>query len=79
MLRLCVLYARATHVAEHDAHKCVEWDAEDVDDCRAQLLRHVVGPHRHHAWPEDAHAQLKRAEGQQLDLALERDGLALQA
>jgi hypothetical protein len=61
----------ATHVVQHKAHEQVEWDPEVVDDGGAHLLWHVAGTHLHHGRPEDAHADLKHAERNHLQLALQ--------
>ena len=61
------------YIVENDTDEEVQRNAEEVHDGGAHLLGHMGCPHLHHAWPEQAHAELKHAESYQLDLALERD------
>ena len=62
-----------THIVQHDAHKHVEGNPEEVDDGGSAFFRHVLAAHLHHAGPEQTHASLKDTEGQQLYFALKCD------
>ena len=62
-----------TYVVQDKADKDVQRDAEEVDDGGSDLLGHMLAPHLHHAWPEDAHHELKGTESYQLNLARSGD------
>ena len=60
-------------VVQDGAHEEVERNPEDVDDGGPGLLRDVGAPHLHDGGPEEAHAGLEDAEGQNLQLACEQE------
>lgn len=67
-----------SYIVEDHAYKQVERDAEDVDDCGATFLGHVLAAHLHHAGPEDADGRLKYAEGNELHLTRKTNGCEAQ-
>ena len=52
---------RGAHIEEDKADEEVEGDAEEVEDCGAQVLGHILAAQLHHGGPEHAHQDLSQA------------------
>lgn len=58
-----------TYIVQHNAHKDIERNAEEVHDGASGLLWNVLGPHLHNGWPEYAYTSLKGTEAKKLERA----------
>ena len=58
-----------TYIVQHNAHKNIERNAEEVHDGATGLLRNVLGPHFHNGRPEYSHTTLKSTEANNLNTA----------
>lgn len=56
-----------TYIVQHDTHKDIERNAEEVHDGASGLLRNVLGPHFHNGWPEYTYTSLEGTEAKQLN------------
>ena len=56
-----------TYIVQHNAHKNIERNAEEVHDGAPRLLRNVLRPHFHNGWPEYPHTSLKSTEAKNLN------------
>jgi hypothetical protein len=61
------IYGNATYIVQHNAHKNIERNAEEVHDGAPGFLRNVLGPHFHNGRPEYPHTSLKNAEPKKLN------------
>ena len=59
----------ATYIVQNNAHKDIEWNAEEVHNGASGLLRNVLGPHLHNRRPEYPYTSLKGAEAKHLETA----------
>ena len=67
-----------TYIVQHNAHKNIERNAEEVHDGAPGLLRNVLGPHFHNGRPEYSHTSLKSTEASNLNTACKWDHQKLQ-
>lgn len=56
-----------TYIIQHDAHKYVQRNTEEIHDGAPSLFRNVLGPHFHYRWPEDTHTSLKGTKSKKLE------------
>ena len=58
-----------TYIVQNNAHKDIEWNAEEVHNGAPGLLRNVLGPHLHNGRPEYPYTSFKGTETKYMETA----------